>query len=567
MTPTPPQSIEVELLVIALHVCCCCCRTTSHHSTTPLPPPPSPNELDFAPRSRSVELCLDHARPHHDGGGRAGYPSPRRPNARAKRGHVADTRLTPAERKTALGMLSYDAKFGSLGREEEEEERRTREEDARRTREAAEAVRKSSARAAARERDDGSDSSDEEGLSPLFWTKPPSERRRKPATKEELAVEEMLTKMVYEDRSPAVLADEFKQRGNDAFRQGQLKEALSLYSEAMHWNKQAEPTETFDPVALTALIYCNRAAVSLKLGNLRTALKEAKISLKMGEQFPSVEKAKFRAAKACIGLRRPRDALAYLADARFDTNAEATKLREEASQLQRRVEADIRAEERKLYEKRKADDALRKLYASRPGLKVGPLTMDLLPYTGGSEQVGERGPAPTPSVAVPGTLVWPVLFMYPEHAQSDFVQAMEETTSFEELLSTMFPPGAPAPAPWDKGDDARVGPAYRVPELEVYFRERAVEAFDLSKPLEPQALKMRKAQAEKDEGVVAPTASDFEEKKWVRVKLARTLGEALAHPLCVVPGIPVFCVVSRVSSEARREFLKACARDGPVVEF
>lgn len=48
-----------------------------------------------------------------------------------------------------------------------------------------------------------------------------------------------------------------------------------------------------------------------------------------------------------------------------------------------------------------------------------------------------------------GKLHFPVLFLYEEHNQSDFVQDFHEDHTFEEHLNYMFPDGSNPP--WDNG--------------------------------------------------------------------------------------------------------------------
>lgn len=50
------------------------------------------------------------------------------------------------------------------------------------------------------------------------------------------------------------------------------------------------------------------------------------------------------------------------------------------------------------------------------------------------------------------TLIFPVFFLYPQHATSDMISNFNEDTTFVAHLETMFPPHAPPPH-WDlKGE-------------------------------------------------------------------------------------------------------------------
>lgn len=47
------------------------------------------------------------------------------------------------------------------------------------------------------------------------------------------------------------------------------------------------------------------------------------------------------------------------------------------------------------------------------------------------------------------SLIFPVCFLYPEHATSDIISEFHEDTTFVEHIENMFPPQAPPPD-WDK---------------------------------------------------------------------------------------------------------------------
>lgn len=51
-----------------------------------------------------------------------------------------------------------------------------------------------------------------------------------------------------------------------------------------------------------------------------------------------------------------------------------------------------------------------------------------------------------------GTLIFPVHFLYPQHATSDTVPDFHEDSSFGDCLTTMFPPNAEAPD-WDNAGE------------------------------------------------------------------------------------------------------------------
>lgn len=450
--------------------------------------------------------------------------------------------------------------------------------------------------------DDDEDSDMED--SPLFWTKPPSARKN--PSKKALALEEMFNNMVYEDRDPAHLAEDFKERGNVSFRHGQLKDALHLYEEALSWAYKSW-TDNHDASEVIGAILSNRAAINLKLGNFRSTIQDAFASLKVAPHGSSANKAKFRGATACLALNKPSEAQIKFLERNDPPAPPATTSKEKtmivkrdeddmitneegqlvpmtAEQLEKRKQKRLEEEREKakqlelelknieglrekakkmireqmekekqayalFVEQRRADAAWRATLAKHD-VQVGPLTMDLQPFTGGKEQKGS--PGPRPDTTDPENWAWPCLLMYPEHSQSDFVQAFHESSTFLDLLSMIFPPNAPAPD-WDTTG------SYVVDQLEVYFRERMVKAYDLTRPLSAQT-----------SGLLEAEDDDFRTRKWYRVPLETALHRVIRrNPHYVVPGIATFVIVSRSKKSGYREvFLTSCKqRDGSVVEF
>ena len=47
-----------------------------------------------------------------------------------------------------------------------------------------------------------------------------------------------------------------------------------------------------------------------------------------------------------------------------------------------------------------------------------------------------------------GVLVWPVLFLYPEIGETDFIEEFRETEQFADHIAVMF--GGEERAPWDQ---------------------------------------------------------------------------------------------------------------------
>ena len=255
--------------------------------------------------------------------------------------------------------------------------------------------------------------------------------------------------------------------------------------------------------------------------------------MKFGPSPPANCKPHYRAARAAIALGKYSDAKRYAAEglAHEPENALLRKIFDSA-ESKRKVEAKKRAAREREQWKRKKVYSRARNACRRRCIQVGPLTMDIERYTSQSAS-GMIGGAPLPVVSKDERdnnlqpMSWSVLFIYPEHAQTDFVSSFADDMTFREQLSCMFPG-----APWDERGD------YTVNDLDVFFEERYVAPYDMSRPWEGQYEERLEKQSE---------LVDYSKKHWVRVHLDCMLGEMLMHPGYVVPGIPIAYIVSRKS--------------------
>lgn len=118
-------------------------------------------------------------------------------------------------------------------------------------------------------------------------------------------------------------------------------------------------------------------------------------------------------------------------------------------------------------------------------------------------------------------LHWPVMFLYEEHNQSDFVKDFSEEQTFLDHLSYMFSEGTILP--WDKEQK------YKLSNLEIYVELGTVT------PMKP--------------------TTRLYNKRWLKVKQTTTLKKLLTHPDYVVPAFPVVYILVNPST-FRKEFLK-----------
>ncbi|KAI5680032.1 hypothetical protein M9H77_01259 [Catharanthus roseus] len=145
-------------------------------------------------------------------------------------------------------------------------------------------------------------------------------------------------------------------------------------------------------------------------------------------------------------------------------------------------------------------------------------------------------------------LHWPVLFLYAEAMSSDFIEDFCETDMFTIHLDTMFSDDCPA-LPWDSKH------AYTRDALELYYEagsgvrlsKREVLRFLLEGTAASHLEQFGNEENDADDKSTNETVTD-DKPRWIKVNERRRLYDILKEPNFIVPGIPVFYVVSKKSS-------------------
>ncbi|KAF9162463.1 hypothetical protein BGX20_001720 [Mortierella sp. AD010] len=242
------------------------------------------------------------------------------------------------------------------------------------------------------------------------------------------------------DGTPEEVAENFKNQGNDCFKKGKkfYKDALVFYTNGLDvFCKDAKLNET---------LYVNRAACNLHFGNYRKVLTDCAHALKLN---PKNVKALFRSAKALYALEMYPEAIDCCEHALLiepdnqPVIAEKAKIKEEFDHKEK-IKREKEERERKIREKKmKIEAALEKRKirtAATPGFK--PDHPHEIQLDEDSDQ-----------------LTIPTFFLYPEHNESDLIQAFNEQDTIGEQLSEIFY----EPAPWDPEHK------YRPETVQIYF--------------------------------------------------------------------------------------------------
>uniref|UniRef100_A0A3Q1HQL4 Tetratricopeptide repeat domain 4 n=1 Tax=Acanthochromis polyacanthus TaxID=80966 RepID=A0A3Q1HQL4_9TELE len=248
-----------------------------------------------------------------------------------------------------------------------------------------------------------------------------------------------------EDRPPEEQAKCLKDEGNAFFKEKNYEKAVVSYSAGL--KKKCGDQE------LNTVLFTNRAAAHFYLGNMRSALNDAAAAKKIK---PDHLKALIRGAQCCIELRNFPDALQWCDEAlkAHPTDKKLLELRATADKHKRAAERDTRkakVKEKKLHGQK---EALLAAIKDR-GVKLFQSVEPRQHSSDSEEEEEERSSAAIAQLSLDGLnsqevtgaqvfldnqglLHWPVLFLYPEHQQSDFISAFCENNCFVDHLAIMF---------------------------------------------------------------------------------------------------------------------------------
>ncbi|KAI8870739.1 hypothetical protein GQ42DRAFT_162497 [Ramicandelaber brevisporus] len=339
---------------------------------------------------------------------------------------------------------------------------------------------------------------------PLFMT---GDTPLTEADMEENVALQALQSIVY-DGTPEEVAENFKNQGNECFKGGKAhyRDALEFYTKGIaEIDKFADGSNQ-----LKATLYVNRAAVNLELGNYRKVLNDCAVVIKKFDD--KNVKALYRSAKACRMLEKYEEAMDCIDRAiNSTTGTEDAKvlkqLNNEKTLIEKRMaerDEKERVRRERSEQKEREESAINDAIDIR-GLRLANTASKKLKYLWQNEtdrtvQLDHTN----------GHLSWPVTFLYPEHKQSDFIEAFDEAVVFADMLDTMFE----QPPEWD--DDGK----YKAKSLDVYF------AVPVKNHL--------------DEGRT---------EKLLKIGRKMTLLDVLSHKDYVITdGIPAFIILPRKSS-------------------
>ncbi|KAK7076906.1 Tetratricopeptide repeat protein 4 [Halocaridina rubra] len=260
--------------------------------------------------------------------------------------------------------------------------------------------------------------------------------------------------------TPQEVAQNYKEEGNLQFKYKKYRLAVANFTEGL---KQKCPDKD-----LNAQLHNNRAAAHCHLGNYRAAIKDCEKALKFK---PDYLKAVFRAVDCSVKLKSWEETISWcdkgLSIDPSEQKFKSTRL--SAAKEKKVIERDFRRKAQE--EKKKENEEMKVIKAimSR-GITLGTSTMKA------SSSLSLKDLEPCHPAAQGSRvhlnenddLVWPVMFIYPEHQETDFIQAFPESDIISDHLDVMLGPEA-ATAPWD------IENKYLSQNLLLYFEDKEKE--------------------------------------------------------------------------------------------
>ncbi|KAK4436823.1 Tetratricopeptide repeat protein 4 [Sesamum alatum] len=304
-------------------------------------------------------------------------------------------------------------------------------------------------------------------------------------------------------------AIELKEKGNEYVKRGKkhYSDAIDCYTRAIN-QKALSNSEN-------SILYSNRAHVNLLLGNYRRALQDAEEAIKLS---PTNVKALYRAVKAALSLNLIDEAKSYC-----EKGLQQSPDNEELKKLAKQIDRNISEQQQREAEVSKAVAAAKDLVSAFEDRRI----------KFGKAMYQELTGIKKPMLDKNKILHWPVLLLYAEVMSSDII---------EDFCETDISP----PLPWDSEN------AYIRDAIELYYE--ADSGICLSKKeilsylLEGTAASHLEKFGVEETDAARSSVSSGNGPKWVRVNEKKTLHDILKNPNIIVPGIPVFFVVSKMSS-------------------
>ncbi|XP_012267399.2 DNA polymerase interacting tetratricopeptide repeat-containing, protein of 47 kDa [Athalia rosae] len=238
------------------------------------------------------------------------------------------------------------------------------------------------------------------------------------------------------ENTPEELANNYKEDGNFNYKYKKYRLAIIGYTEGIR-------TKCKD-IELIAQLYNNRAASQYMLHNYRSSLNDCKLALNLKPEYP---KALNRAANCCLHINDYDQCIFYCDKflEKSPSDKAILNLRTEAVVSKKKLERDRRKKEVSIKKMEREEKSLLELIQSRKinvEINAGKRHLQLADLEPCIHHLAQN----KVHLGEDGRLIWPVVILYPETQQTDFIQESHEDLILMDLLEELFaePPG------WDK---------------------------------------------------------------------------------------------------------------------
>ncbi|CAF0736952.1 unnamed protein product [Brachionus calyciflorus] len=280
---------------------------------------------------------------------------------------------------------------------------------------------------------------------PLFMTKLPEDSDELPS-----CVEAIRQLKWDPDDTPKEKAVKLKDEGNLFFRAKKYSDSVVSYTMALKENIE-------DDHELMSTLHQNRAAAHYYLKNYRSSLSDCVFAKKFNQKNI---KPIYKGAECCFELKNYDDCIKWC-DWGLLINSEDNKLRELRSKAESNKKIYEREKRKKETLERKKNEKNSKIWnlIKKKGISVQEKEKSFLDLLENPVNPQQKVVDLTDDEQM---LNWPVLFLYPEVGQTDFIESFNENSTFEDHLSLMFNQSPE----WDQQKN------YLTSTVQVYYENR-----------------------------------------------------------------------------------------------
>lgn len=281
---------------------------------------------------------------------------------------------------------------------------------------------------------------------PFFMTKLPDE-----SSGELPPAVEALRQLKWDpDESPKEKAIKLKEEGNLYFKVKNYKQAINSYTHALK-------EEISEDKELMSILHQNRSASHYHIQNYRSALNDCVFALKFNQKNI---KAVHKCVDCCFALKLFSDCIKWC-EKGLTLSPGDPKFKEMISKAETARKVVEKEKRKKETSERKQTDKQMKILAliKSKGIRVEEKEKDFLNLIESPINMHQKPIV----VSSDGTsLIWPVVFLYPQYGQTDFIESFDENSTLGDHLNVMF----------EHLPDWDLNKEYRVENLQIYYENR-----------------------------------------------------------------------------------------------